>query len=413
MTIDLKWGQSGTSDFNLGTSASLTAGTIQQDDLLIACVVPQTPEGNVNPGTVVAPPGWVQLDNSSIELGGVPGNAAIFYKVADGSEGNTFTFSWTNSADYSWTLLDYSGVDPSSPIDAFASHRNDGNNNSDDIVAPSVDAVAGDTLVNVWISKGGAEDYVADPSTSVRTNTDPNTYEFPEIMVADKSLLVSGPTGADVMSEKWTTINQRGFSIALKAAACFMSGTLIRTPRGEIAVETLKRGDLVTTTDGRTESISWVGRQTVCLLFADPLRTLPIRIKAGALSTNVPSRDLLISADHAILIGEILVQAGSLVNGRSIVRERQVPLTFTYFHVELEDHSLLFAENTPAETFIDNVDRLAFDNWQDHEAIYPAGKPIVEMPYPRAKAHRQVPNAIRELVASRAWIFEPKNSDAA
>jgi hypothetical protein len=416
LAIDFKWQQTGNSNLDLGTSATLTAGAIQQGDLLIACVVPQTPNGTVSPGTVMAPPGWVQLDNSSIQLDGVPGNAAIFYKVVDGTEGNAFTFSWANSADYSWTLLDYSGVDPLSPIDAFADLGNDNGFYSADTVAPSVDAPAGDTLVNVWISKGGAEDYDADPSTHVRANTDSNTYELPEIMVADRHLSVSGPTGADVMTETYETINQRGFSIALNAAACcFMSGTLIRTPSGEHPVETLRRGDLVTTTDDRTESISWVGRQTISLLFADPLRALPIRIKAGALSENVPSRDLLISPDHAILVNETLIQAGALVNGSSITRETRVPLTFTYFHVELEDHSLLLAENTPAETFIDNVDRLAFDNWQEHEANYPAGKPIVEMPYPRAKAHRQVPTAIRELLASRACTFpaQPKNSDAA
>jgi hypothetical protein len=70
--------------------------------------------------------------------------------------------------------------------------------------------------------------------------------------------------------------------------------------------------------------------------------------------------------------------------------------------VELDDHSLILAENTPAEIFIDNVDRLAFDNWRKHEALYPEGKPIVEMTYPRAKAHRQVPRAIREQLAERA-----------
>ena len=84
-----------------------------------------------------------------------------------------------------------------------------------------------------------------------------------------------------------------------------------------------------------------------------------------------------------------------------------MPERLTYYHVELDDHSLLLAENTPAETFVDNVDRLAFDNWAEHEALYPHGKPIVEMPYPRAKAHRQVPQAIkRQLEARAAELYE-------
>ena len=186
------------------------------------------------------------------------------------------------------------------------------------------------------------------------------------------------------------------------AAPCYCSDTLILTDNGEVAVQNLKIGDRLVTTDGRLAPVSWLGHRTVSTRFADPLRELPIRIKAGALGTNVPCRDLLLSPDHAILINEVLIQAGALVNGTSIIREIKVPQAFTYYHVELDDHSLIFAENTPAETFVDNVDRLGFDNWKEHEALYPLGKPIVEMSYPRAKAHRQVPRSIREQLAERS-----------
>ena len=97
----------------------------------------------------------------------------------------------------------------------------------------------------------------------------------------------------------------------------------------------------------------------------------------------------------------MLIHAGALVNGISIVREEDVPMTFTYYHVELDDHLLIFAENMPAETFVDNVGRMGFDNWDEYHALYPDGKAIVEMPYPRAKAHRQVPKAIRDKLAER------------
>jgi hypothetical protein len=183
---------------------------------------------------------------------------------------------------------------------------------------------------------------------------------------------------------------------------CFMPGTLVRCPQGDVAVEALKVGDFVLTTEDKIMPIRWIGRQTVSLLFADKLRALPIRIRAGALAENVPVRDLLISPDHAILVDEVLVQAGALVNGKSIIRETNVPRVFTYYHVELDDHSLILAENVPAETFIDNVDRMRFDNLEEHEALYPEGKPIVEMPYPRAKAHRQVSSSIRTKLAKRA-----------
>jgi hypothetical protein len=183
---------------------------------------------------------------------------------------------------------------------------------------------------------------------------------------------------------------------------CFMAGTLVRTPDGEVPVETLKRGDMVLTTEGVVKPVRWLGRQTVSMVFSDPLRVWPIRIKAGALRENVPARDLRLSPDHAVLVDGALIQAGALVNGTSIVRDTSVPKVFVYYHVELDDHSLILVENTPAETFIDNVDRLAFDNWAEHEALYPNGKRIEELPYPRAKAKRQVPVAMRVRLAERA-----------
>ena len=62
-----------------------------------------------------------------------------------------------------------------------------------------------------------------------------------------------------------------------------------------------------------------------------------------------------------------------MVNGASIIRETDVPNTLTYYHIEVDDHSLILAENTPAETFVDNIDHF-FDNWRDNEALYPEGQ---------------------------------------
>ena len=193
---------------------------------------------------------------------------------------------------------------------------------------------------------------------------------------------------------------------------CFMAGTRVSTPSGEINVENLKIGDAVLAVDGRAVPVRWIGRQTVAPLFAGEL-SLPVRIKAGALEENLPSRDLLVSHDHALFVDGILIQAGALINGTSIVRERDVPKTFVYYHVEVEDHSLILAENVPAETFVDNVDRARFDNWNEYEALYPDRKNIEEMPYPRAKAHRQVPVNIRMKLVERAKAISGAVSDVA
>ena len=62
---------------------------------------------------------------------------------------------------------------------------------------------------------------------------------------------------------------------------------------------------------------------------------------------------------------------------------------------------LSYAEGVAAETFIDNVDRMAFDNWDEHDAAHEP-PPMREMPYPRAKSARQVPPSVRRMLAARA-----------
>ncbi len=183
---------------------------------------------------------------------------------------------------------------------------------------------------------------------------------------------------------------------------CFMAGTMVSAPSGKIAIEDLKAGDLVSLNDGYTAPVRWIGRQPVSTVFADKLRVLPIRITAGALGENLPERDLLVSPCHALLVDGILIQAGALVNGASIIRESSVPETFTYYHVELADHSLILAEGVPAETFVDNASRRMFENWAEHEALFGTQCDIAEMTYPRAKSIRQIPAATRQRLASLA-----------
>ena len=183
---------------------------------------------------------------------------------------------------------------------------------------------------------------------------------------------------------------------------CFIAGALIATPSGDVKVEDLRRGDLVSTVSGESRPVLWIGLRKVSTDGDDATRAFPVRIRRGALADNVPSRDLLVSPDHAIMVEGVLIQASALANGVSIVRESAMPAEFVYYHVELDRHDLIFANGALAETFVDNVDRMGFDNWDEHQKLFPDGNPIVEMPYPRAKAHRQVPAFVREKLASRA-----------
>jgi hypothetical protein len=183
---------------------------------------------------------------------------------------------------------------------------------------------------------------------------------------------------------------------AAPLVTCFLSGTLIATPDGQRAVETLRPGDAVLGADGTTHTIRWMGRQTVIAVFADPLHSYPIRMSAGALGGGLPRRDLFLSPGHALFIDDLLVHAGALVNGTSITRVTQPEASFTYWHIETEGHVLVRAEGTPAETFVDNVTRRRFDNYAEYEALFGEERfGMEEMDEPRVKSARQLPEHIR------------------
>jgi hypothetical protein len=186
---------------------------------------------------------------------------------------------------------------------------------------------------------------------------------------------------------------------------CFLAGTMIKCPRGERAVETLAIGDLILTVDGRTVPVKWIGQQTIVTLFGLPEGRRPVCIAAGALDDNLPKRDLRLTSDHALLIDDVLVQAGALVNGSTIRRIPNAELgeRFMAFHIETENHEVILAEGTPAETFVDNVSRRRFDNFAEYEALYGAEDgALEELPQPRAMSARQVPLSIRSRIARRA-----------
>jgi hypothetical protein len=212
---------------------------------------------------------------------------------------------------------------------------------------------------------------------------------------------------------------QNGDGLVTFELLCFLEGTLIATPDGPRPVEDLRIGDLVLTADGAVAPVRWMGRRTLQAfgpegyLRADPLRVMPIRIRAGALGAGLPERDLLVSPDHAILIDDILVQAGALVNGFSVVRENRLPERFTFHHVELADHALILAEGVPAETFVDNVDRLGFDNWAEHAALYGNEPSIAEMPYPRRSLIGRCRRASGRGYWRVPWRRKPPEDDRA
>ena len=150
----------------------------------------------------------------------------------------------------------------------------------------------------------------------------------------------------------------------LLTVVCFLAGTRIRTPGGDVDVETLKPGDMVTTlVDGApvAAAVKWIGRRSVeaSMLPADDAH--PVRIREGAFADGVPYRDLLVTPEHCLFVDGVLIPARMLVNDRSIVVDRNIG-SYTYYHVELERHAILLAEGLAAESYLDTGNRGGFAN---------------------------------------------------
>jgi hypothetical protein len=144
---------------------------------------------------------------------------------------------------------------------------------------------------------------------------------------------------------------------------CFAAGTRIATPRGDVAVEDLRSGDLVQVLLGGTaQPVVWVGRRNLdCRGHPTPSQAWPIRIRAGAFGTGRPYRDLWLSPDHAVYVNDVLVPAKRLVNG-STIEQIEVD-AIDYYHVELPRHDVLLANGLAAESFLDvNGNRGFFAN---------------------------------------------------
>ena len=189
---------------------------------------------------------------------------------------------------------------------------------------------------------------------------------------------------------------------------CFCHGTRIRTPKGEVAIEALRIGDLVNVADGPALPVKWIGRRSYrdWQAIGNP-DVQPVLFKAGSLADRVPVRDLLVSPQHAMLLDGMLVPARHLVNGISVLKLEDME-RIDYFHLELERHAVIFSEGAAAESFADDDSRDAFHNADEYRALYPAEprRRFVEYCAPRVEDGYAL-DALRRALATRGARLLP------
>jgi len=156
---------------------------------------------------------------------------------------------------------------------------------------------------------------------------------------------------------------------------CYLSGMRILTSDGPVDVSQLKIGDRVITFSGKEKPIKWIGRTRFERKSNEswPTNVMPVKVARFALDGRAPNADLFLSEGHAIYLDGLLIQAGSLINGKTITRYSAVDReVLEYFQIELTDHDVVFAEGAATDTFLPSLDRKLFDNWREYDALYGA-----------------------------------------
>ncbi len=143
---------------------------------------------------------------------------------------------------------------------------------------------------------------------------------------------------------------------------CFTPGTRIKMAKGQKRAEHVRVGDLVQTRDNGVQPVRWIGSKTLNLsdLRANPVLQ-PIRISTGALGAGLPKRDLMVSPQHRVALGnaqvqllfgedEVLVAAQELL-GLAGVRRATPPQGVRYIHLMFDRHELVKSDGCWTESF--------------------------------------------------------------
>ena len=165
---------------------------------------------------------------------------------------------------------------------------------------------------------------------------------------------------------------------------------MIDTPDGEVQVEKLRPGDIVSTAHNGPRKVIWVGKGKVLATRGRRSAATPVIVRKGALAPNVPHEDLRVTKAHALYIDDVLIPVEFLVNHKTILwddRAQEVEI----YHVELESHDVLIANGAPAESYRDDGNRWLFQNarsgWdlppQEPYAPVLTGGPVVDAVWAR------------------------------
>jgi len=150
-------------------------------------------------------------------------------------------------------------------------------------------------------------------------------------------------------------------------------GALIACEDGEVAVETIKAGDIVNTLSDGPQVVRWVG--------SGPASSIPpVCFKIGSIAKNTPSQMLFVAQTHRMVLSnwqaellfgsaEVLVPAKALINGTNIyIAENQTSVT--YFHILFDKHEIISANGTASESLYPSAATLSALSTQSRAELH-------------------------------------------
>lgn len=218
----------------------------------------------------------------------------------------------------------------------------------------------GDTGELVSVNGGAAETY-----TFLGIGTTDAGESMVVLQLSDGTLLAFNTDGTQL--ENGNTKVSLSELVDDPIVPCFTPGTQILTPDGYVLVETLQEGDLVQTRDHGAQPVRKILRRD---LKSSEITTdlKPICLRKGALGTNLPFSDTIVSPQHRFCISgwraqlifgedEVLVTAKSLCNDSDIRRLHAIQ-EVTYIHIILDDHHIITANGVETESVLLSQDFL-------------------------------------------------------
>ncbi|MFV0387041.1 Hint domain-containing protein [Paracoccus sp. (in: a-proteobacteria)] len=212
------------------------------------------------------------------------------------------------------------------------------------------------------ISRDDWANYTADPNGHIAGFTDPpalfNGDETGNVLFGTLYSPVEYSTGDDITDLLKTLTKSKYYPQIDGLNICYLAGTMIATPQGDVPVETLKTGDLVMTVDNGPQPVVWASSSFVTRGDLDVApNQRPIRIEAGALGNDLPRNAVEVSPQHRVVVAdadgdEFMISARHLMMagtpGVHLCPEKK---DFTLVHVACANHEVLLAEGAPMESF--------------------------------------------------------------